>query len=75
MAEAKRARTAKGDKKAMRTQLEKVLEIQTELGKRMDAYQRETEVEEYYRFWDEIRRKNDEMRQRVSRYMVTKCNR
>lgn len=62
-------------KNRMRAQLESVLDVHRQLDTTIEAYEGQTEVEEYRRFWNELRGKNRENIQYLSRYMVTKCNR
>lgn len=62
-------------KNIMRSQLEKVLEIQKEIDHKIDDFRKETEVLEYQQFWEELRTTNIETMQRLSRFMVRKCNR
>ena len=63
------------DKNLMRKQLEEILSIQKDLDKKIDNYQQESVVEEYRGFWQELGQNNKDSIQRVSRYMVRKCNR
>ena len=60
-------------KNIMRSQLEKVLEMQKEIDHKIDNFRNETEVPEYQQFWDELRTNNIETMQRLSRFMVRKC--
>jgi hypothetical protein len=62
-------------KNIMRSQLEKVLEMQKEIDYKIDNFRKETEVPEYQQFWEELRTTNIETMQRLSRFMVRKCNR
>ncbi len=62
-------------KNIMRSQLEKVLEMQKEIDHKIDSFREETEVPEYQQFWEELRTNNIETMQRLSRFMVRKCNR
>lgn len=62
-------------KNIMRSQLEKVLEMQKEIDHKIDNFRKETEVPEYQQFWEELRTGNIEAMQRLSRFMVRKCNR
>ena len=62
-------------KNIMRSQLEKVLEMQKEIDHKIDNFRQETEVPEYQQFWEELRTNNIETMQRLSRFMVRKCNR
>jgi len=63
------------DKNLMRKQLEEILSIQKDLDKKINNYQQESVVEEYRGFWQELGQNNKDSIQRVSRYMVRKCNR
>jgi len=62
-------------KNIMRSQLEKVLEMQKEIDHKIDSFRKETEAAEYQQFWEELRTNNIETMQRLSRFMVRKCNR
>lgn len=62
-------------KNAMRMQLEKVLQMQKDLDKKIDNFQKDCEVDEYRKFWQEIKKQNKENILHVSRFMVRKCNR
>ncbi len=62
-------------KNIMRSQLEKVLEMQKEIDHKIDNFRKDTEVPEYQQFWEELRTTNVETMQRQSRFMVRKCNR
>ena len=62
-------------KNIMRSQLEKVLEMQKEIDYKIDNFRKETEVPEYQQLWEELRTTNIETMQRLSRFMVRKCNR
>ena len=62
-------------KNIMRSQLEKVLEMQKEIDHKIDNFRNETEVPEYQQFWEELRTNNIETMQKLSRFMVRKCNR
>ena len=62
-------------KNIMRSQLEKVLEMQKEIDHKIDNFRKEIEVPEYQQFWEELRTNNIETMQRLSRFMVRKCNR
>lgn len=63
------------DKNLMRKQLEEILSIQKDLDKKINNYQQESVVEEYRGFWQELGQNNKDSIQRVSRYIVRKCNR
>lgn len=62
-------------KNIMRSQLEKVLEMQKIIDRKIDDFHKETEVAEYQQFWQELKNSNTETMQRLSRFMVRKCNR
>lgn len=62
-------------KNLMRTQIEEVLQLQKDIDKKIDTYASTTEPQEYQKFWHELKTKNQETIQKVSRYMVAKCNR
>ncbi|MGS0763113.1 hypothetical protein [Syntrophomonas curvata] len=62
-------------KNIMRSQLEKVLELQRETERIIDDFHKETEVPEYQQFWQELKQNNTETMQKLSRFMVRKCNR
>jgi len=59
----------------MRSQLEEILRVHQQLDSRISDYQQQTEYPEYNRFWQEMKERNQENIQVVSRYMVMKCNR
>lgn len=59
----------------MRAQLEDILQVHKMLDSRIENYQQQTEHPEYNRFWNEMKKRNQENIQVVSRYMVMKCNR
>lgn len=75
MSIAQGTRVSRQQKNAMRTRLEDILHIQQQLDQQIASYQQDSEVPEYSRFWDEIKQRNRESIQVVSRYMVMKCNR
>ena len=62
-------------KNLMRSQLEEILRVHQQLDSRISDYQQQTEYPEYNRFWQEMKERNQENIQVVSRYMVMKCNR
>lgn len=62
-------------KNIMRSQLEKVLELQRKTERIIDDFHKETEVPEYQQFWQELKQNNTETMQKLSRFMVRKCNR
>ena len=62
-------------KNAMRARLEKVLQQYQDIDLMISQFHRETEHDDYRRFWDEIQRNNNELIQQISRYMVVRCNR
>ncbi|WP_157049006.1 hypothetical protein [Syntrophomonas palmitatica] len=69
------ARIERAKKNQMRAQLEKILESYRQLGEQMSLYENETEVGEYVKFWQELKAGNRQSIERISRYMVMKCNR
>lgn len=62
-------------KNIMRGQLEEVLQIQKDIDKKIDDFHEVTEVPEYQRFWQELKQTNSATIQKLSNYMVRKCNR
>lgn len=62
-------------KNTMRLQLEKILEMQKNLDKEMANFQKGCEVEEYRKFWQDMKKQNKEHILNISRFMVRKCNR
>ncbi len=68
-------RIERAQKNQMRAQLEKILEVYRQLGERINRYENETEVGEYLTFWQELKTSNRQSIDRISRYMVMKCNR
>lgn len=68
-------RIERRQKNIMRSQLEKVLEMQKEINHQIDNFHSESEVPEYQQFWDELKQNNTEIMTRLSRFMVRKCNR
>jgi hypothetical protein len=62
-------------KNIMRSQLEKVLEMQKEVEREIDDFHKETEVPEYQQFWQELKQNNTQTMQKLARFMVRKCNR
>lgn len=62
-------------KDAMRARLEQLLQEYQELGILISRYRQETGCGEYQRFWNEIRGDHDALIQKVSKYMLTRCNR
>jgi len=71
----KSVRVSRQEKNLMRGQLEKVLEYHQSLDRCLDDFQQTASHPEYQRFWQELQENNQERIQKVSRYMVTKCNR
>ena len=65
----------RGQKNMMREKLEDFLAAQKDLDQLISLYEEGTPNEEYRQFWQEIKEKNLENMKRVSRFMVTKCNR
>lgn len=68
-------RVSRQQKTLMRSQLEEILQVHQLLENRIEGYQQQTEYPEYNRFWNEMKQRNQENIQVVSRYMVMKCNR
>lgn len=62
-------------KNIMRAQIEDVLRLQKDINKKIEDYAAKTEPPEYKRFWQELQTRNLETIQKVSRYMIAKCNR
>ena len=62
-------------KNIMRSQLEKVLEMQKEVEREIDDFHKETEVPEYQQFWQELKQNNTQTMQKLAHFMVRKCNR
>lgn len=69
------ARIDRQQKNMMRARLEKMLELQKELERQIEASQKETQVPEYREFLQKLRAINNENIQVTSRYMIRKCNR
>ncbi len=68
-------RIPRPDKDRMRAQLEEVLRLQKSLVEKIGAFSQQTEVGEYKVFWGELKTSHNELNNKVSRYMVRKCNR
>jgi len=62
-------------KNIMRSQLEQILELQKKIDNEIEKYRRESNINEYRRFWNDLKNKNNENVKTISRYMVLKCNR
>ncbi len=62
-------------KNIMRAQIEDVLQLQKDIGKKIEDYAATTEPPEYQKFWQDWQNRNQETIQKVSRYMIAKCNR
>lgn len=62
-------------KNIMRAQIEDILRLQRDINERIDAYAAQTEPPEYKKFWQELKTINLDTIQKVSRYMIAKCNR
>lgn len=62
-------------KNAMRTRLEQLVREYQQLGKVISQYRQETDHEAYQQFWNEVQGDHDALIQKVSRYMLTHCNR
>ncbi|MEN6461048.1 MAG: hypothetical protein ABFC94_06750 [Syntrophomonas sp.] len=69
------ARIDRQEKNMMRVRLEKMLELQKELNRQIEASHKETQVPEYREFLNKLKAINNENIQVTSRYMVQKCNR
>lgn len=63
------------EKNQMRKNLEDVLNLQKEIEKKIEAYQKDAVAEEYQKFWKEFRSKNRQTVNYLSNYMVRKANR
>lgn len=63
------------DKNNMRDQLEEILDIHQQVNRKVEVYRKQNQVADYQGFWDELRQRNHETIQVLSRYMVMKCNR
>lgn len=68
-------RIARPDKDRMRAQLEEILRQQKSLLEKIEAFSSETKVGEYSTFWGELKTSYHTLNQKISRYMVRKCNR
>ncbi|HPF19812.1 MAG TPA: hypothetical protein PLC88_00570 [Syntrophomonas sp.] len=68
-------RIARADKNEMRARIEEVLVQYKDLHAKIAAYATQTEVEEYQDFWRQCLQENRRITERLSRYMVIKCNR
>lgn len=62
-------------KNLMRSHIEDVVRHYKNLEEKIELYETDTEPEEYRRFWKDLKNRNQEQIQVVSRYMVMKCNR
>jgi uncharacterized Zn finger protein len=62
-------------KNLMRSHIEEVVRYYKDLEEKIDGYETDTEPDEYRKFWKDLRSRNQEQIQVVSRYMVMKCNR
>lgn len=62
-------------KNLMRSHIEDVVRHFKDLEEKIELYETDTEPEEYRSFWKDLRNRNQEQIQVVSRYMVMKCNR
>ncbi|NLB88881.1 MAG: hypothetical protein GX790_06595 [Syntrophomonadaceae bacterium] len=62
-------------KNIMRAQIEDILKLQKDINAKIDTYAAQTEPPEYQKFWQELKTINLETIQKVSRYMIAKCNR
>lgn len=61
-------------KNVMRAQLDDVLQLQKDIGKKLENYASETEAVEYQRFWRDLQTSNQETIHKISRYAIAKCN-
>lgn len=62
-------------KNLMRSHIEEVVRYYKDLEEKIDVFQTDTEPEDYQKFWRDLKARNQEQIQVVSRYMVMKCNR
>jgi hypothetical protein len=69
------ARIDRQQKNMMRARLEKMLELQKELDRQIEASQKESQVPEYREFLKKLKSINNENIQVTSSYMIQKCNR
>jgi len=69
------ARIPRPDKDRMRAQLEEILRLQKSLVEKIELFEPQTEVNDYQVFWRDLKNSHKDLNQRVSRYMVRKCNR
>lgn len=68
-------RIPRPDKDQMRTQLEEVLQQHKAWMEKIESFHRETKMPDYQAFWEELNSSYRELNQKISRYMVKKCNR
>lgn len=68
-------RIPRPDKDRMRAQLEEVLRQQKAWMEKIAAFQMETKVPDYQAFWADLNNSYVELNNKISRYMVRKCNR
>jgi hypothetical protein len=69
------AKIERQQKNMMRARLEKMLEMQKELDRQIEASYKETQVPEYREFLKKLKSINNENIQVISSYMIRKCNR
>ncbi|QGU00563.1 hypothetical protein SYNTR_1969 [Candidatus Syntrophocurvum alkaliphilum] len=62
-------------KNIMRGHLEKIIKLHYEVNNYIEEHAKQTEVEEYKDFFQNIKDKNIQTVQLISKYMVRKCNR
>ncbi|CFX09740.1 Uncharacterized [Syntrophomonas zehnderi OL-4] len=68
-------RIPRPDKDRMRAQLEEVLRQQKAWMEKIEAFQMETKAPDYQAFWADLNNSYVELNNKISRYMVRKCNR
>lgn len=68
-------KVSRQDKNQMRKQLEEILSIRKALDQKINDYRQESIIEEYREFWQDMEKNNKEDIQKLSRFMVRKCNR
>lgn len=60
----------------MRSQMEQVLSLYREIGEKAEIFSQDNKhINEYQKFWQELKAKNTEQVKAVSRFMALKCNR
>ncbi len=68
-------KVSRQDKNQMRKQLEEILSIRKALDQKINDYRQESIIEEYREFWQDMEKNNKEDIQKLSHFMVRKCNR